>query len=238
MTNGAAVSAEIAHRPVVLITGATRGIGKAIAEHLAHDHHLLIGGRDELAAQRIASSLPSARPWICDLTDGDDVADAAAAIDEIDVVVHSAGIEAMGSVESLERRVWRDVFELNVTAVADLTRLLLPKLRQSSGMVLTINSGSGLTSRAEASAYCASKFALTALTDALRQEEAGRIRVVSVHPGRVNTEMQERIQAKKGARYEPSDHLRPDDVAVVVASAIRTPKGANMSTVSINPDRV
>lgn len=237
MTDEAAAPAAI-EKPVVLITGATRGIGRAVAEALGHDHHILVGGRDELAARRVAASLPSAHPWVCDLTDAADVERASAQVKIIDTVVHSAGIEAMGSVEGLDRQQWRDVFELNVVAVADFTRLLLPKLRERSGMVVTINSGSGFTAHPQTAAYSASKFALTAFTDALRQEEAGQVRVVSVHPGRVDTEMQQRIQAVKQAEYNPGDHLSVEAVAQVVAMAVRMPKGSNIPTVRVNPDTV
>ena len=122
---------------------------------------------------------------------------------------------------------------MNVFAVADLTKHLLPKLRDRHGTVVAINSGSGLTSRADAGLYCASKFALTAYTDALREEETGRIRVASVHPGRVDTEMQERIQAVQGGAYRADDHLRVQDVAEVIASLRRLPDRAHSDTVSV-----
>ena len=70
-----------------------------------------------------------------------------------------------------------------------LTRALLPALRRSNGLIITINSGAGYHGIANNSAYCASKFALRGFTDSLAQEEAGKVRVTSLHPGRTDTDM-------------------------------------------------
>ncbi|WP_293696775.1 SDR family oxidoreductase [uncultured Agrococcus sp.] len=223
-------------RPTVLITGGTRGIGRATCAALGADHHVLVGGRDRELAEEVASSLPSAEPWICDLTDTADLRRAVSEVRELDVVIHSAGIEAMGTILESTAEQWRGAFELNVVSVVELTKALLPQLRERRGMVLAVNSGSGLTSRAGAGAYCASKFALTAFTDALREEEAGRVRVVSVHPGRVDTEMQERIVERQGGHYRAEEYLRAEDVASVIASAVRLPDGASIGSVTVRPD--
>ncbi|SDD82377.1 SDR family oxidoreductase [Auraticoccus monumenti] len=220
-------------RPSVLITGGSRGIGLAVAAALADTHHLLVGGRDREQLQTVCDGFPDAEPWPVDLADPGATAEAAAAIDTLDVMVHSAGVEAAGTVEELTREQWRSVLELNVVAVADLTRLLLPALRRASGQVVMINSGSGYFSTAGGGLYAASKFALRALTDALREEERGRVRVVSIHPGRVDTDMQRRIQGEEG--YQPSDHMRPASVAQAVAMAVRTPPDAVVESLSIRP---
>lgn len=225
-------------RPIVLITGGTRGIGRATCEALGGDHHILVGGRDRELASELATRLPSAEPWVCDLIDAESVREAAENLTALDAVVHSAGIEAMGSLDTRERDEWRRVFELNVFAVADLTRMLLPRLRERGGIVVAVNSGSGLTSRAGAGLYCSSKFALTAFTDALREEEAGRVRVASVHPGRVDTEMQERIVSLQGGEYRADEYLRVEDVASVIASVVRLPHGANIDTVAVRSSAV
>ena len=79
--------------------------------------------------------------------------------------------------------------EVNLFAPVTLTRALLPALRRSSGLIITINSGAGFHGMAENSAYCASKFALRGFTESLAQEEAGKVRVTSLHPGRTDTDM-------------------------------------------------
>lgn len=221
--------------PVALITGATRGIGRAVAELLAPDHQLLLGGRDHTAVQQLADQFPSAEPFAVDLTDAAAVAAACAGVEKLDVLVLSAGIEALGSMEQLTREQWTEVLEVNVVAVAELTRLLLPALRAAHGHVIAINSGAGKRANPEWGAYAASKFALKAWADALRQEEK-HLRVTSIHPGRVDTEMQQRVRAHEGAaEYDGSRFLRPESVARAVRFALDASEDAVVEELSIRP---
>ncbi|MDL0403012.1 SDR family oxidoreductase [Corynebacterium lehmanniae] len=170
-----------------LITGASRGIGRAIAEDLGKDHHIYAGASKD--ASGIVSALPSAEPFEADLTDTDAILEAAAKIEELDVLVLAAGVMDGGPLEELTDDKWRKMMEVNLFAPVTLTRALLPALRRSSGLIITINSGAGFHGMAENSAYCASKFALRGFTEALAQEEAGKVRVTSLHPGRTDTNM-------------------------------------------------
>lgn len=222
-------------RPVALVTGASRGIGLAVARELGSTHHVLVGGRDADAVARAVAELPSAEAFVADLGDTASVAAALAGVAALDVVVHSAGIQRGGTVEELTRADWEDVLRTNVVAVADLTRQLLPLLRSRQGMVVTINSGSGYRAGLGASVYSASKFALRAFTDTLREEERGRLRVVSIHPGRVATDMQREMWAAAGSDYDPGDHLDPADVARTVRLAVDMPAHANVDELSVRP---
>ena len=170
-----------------LITGASRGIGRAIAEDLGKDHHIYAGASKD--ASDIVSSLPSAEPFEADLTDTDAVLEAASNIEELDVLVLAAGVMDGGPLEELTDDTWREMMEVNLFAPVTLTRALLPALRRSSGLIITINSGAGFHGMAENSAYCASKFALRGFTESLAQEEAAKVRVTSLHPGRTDTDM-------------------------------------------------
>ena len=206
------------------MTGATRGIGRAIANELGHDHHIIVGGRHREAVEKVVSELLSASPFVVDLNDGDATAAAVSQLDRLDALVNSAGVSARspGNIASQTRDEWRRVLEINVVAVADLTRLVLPLLRASHGDVVMINSGSGfLRTPAGGGVYAASKYALRALTHALREDERGVVRVTSIHPGRVDTDMQVELQAQAGRLYDASEYLRPQSVAAPYAQPWR-----------------
>ncbi|MGV0347091.1 SDR family oxidoreductase [Corynebacterium coyleae] len=170
-----------------LITGASRGIGRAIAEELGKDHHIYAGASRD--ASEIVSALPSAEPFEVDLTDTEAILEAASKIEDLDVLVLAAGVMENGSLEEVGDASWRNTMEVNLHAPVTLTRALLPALRRSNGLIITINSGAGYHGIANNSAYCASKFALRGFTDSLAQEEAGKVRVTSLHPGRTDTDM-------------------------------------------------
>ena len=225
-------------RPSVLITGGTRGIGAAICAVLADDHHLIIGGRDREAVESACAGYASAQPFVCDLADehATEAAAAALGLARLDGLVHSAGVAGGARTQDSSRAVWRKMLELNVIAVSDLTRLLLPPLRAAEGTIVTINSGAGLRAGGAGGHYPASKFALTALTDVLREElRPDGIRVCSVHPGRVDTDMQRELVASENRPYDPLEFLRPESVATAVRTALTATPDATYETISIRP---
>lgn len=170
-----------------LITGASRGIGRAIAEELGKDHHIYAGASTD--ASEVVDKLPSAEPFEVDLADTAALIEAARGIEELDVLVLAAGVLHRGPFAELTDEQWRASLEVNVMAPVTLTRELLPALRRSRGLLITINSGAGFHGVEENTAYCASKFALRGFTESLQLEEAGKVRVTSLHPGRTDTDM-------------------------------------------------
>ena len=221
-------------RPVALVTGASRGVGAATARALSATHDVVLGGRDPAALKHLATELPGARPWPVELTDDDALAAACAGIARLDVLVHSAGVGDIATIAESSAQLWRSTFDVNVVAVAELTRLLLPPLRVAGGQVVMINSGSGLTARAGWGAYAASKFALRALADALRAEEP-LLRVTSVHPGRIDTDMQRRVRAAEGGEYQAEQYLSVESVAAAVLTAVQTPPDAHLTELVLRP---
>ncbi|EID54367.1 SDR family oxidoreductase [Saccharomonospora xinjiangensis] len=226
----------MADRPLALVTGATRGIGAAVAAALAPTHRLLLGGRNADVLAERARELPAAEPWPVDLTDAEALREACASIDALDVLVHSAGVAKLGSVADSEAEVWRQNLEVNVVAVAELTRLTLPALRAAKGHVVFVNSGQGLAAREGWGPYAASKFALRAYADVLRAEESGRgLRVTSVYPGRTDTDMQRAVVSHEGGEYSPEQYLRPESVAAAVVAAVTASPDAHLTEVTIRP---
>ena len=172
---------------------------------------------------------------MADLADETATTAAAERIEELDAVVHSAGVLGHGAVLTLDRAAWRATLELNVVAVADLTRVLLPVLRRSRGQVVIINSGAGLRTSAEVGLYSASKFAARVFADALREEEREHgVRVCSIYPGRVDTDMQRELQGS-GQPYDGSRYIRPESIAATVALAIEMPPDAAIENLSVRP---
>lgn len=220
-------------RPTALITGSSRGLGAAIARELAPTHDLVLGARSAASLAAIAAELPGSTPWPVDLTDYDAVA-ASIPVNNLNVLVHNAGIADLGTIEESSVDQWRRTFEANVIAVAELTRVLLPALRAAGGHVVLINSGAGLRANAGWGSYAASKFALRAFGDALRLEEPS-LRVTSIHPGRIDTDMQREIVAGEGGNYEPSTFLKASTVARAVRTAVETPADAHPTEVILRP---
>ena len=216
-----------------LITGAGGGIGAAIAEALAPTHTLLLAGRPSARLDSVAERL-GATTWPMDLTDPDDIEAAAEVLAELDVLVHNAGVAFPGRVAESTPEQWRATFEVNVTGAVALTCALLPALRAARGQVIFINSGAGMNASPGLASYSASKFALRAFADSLRTDEP-LLRVTSIHPGRVDTEMQRDLVAYEGRDYNTAEFLTPHTVAGVVASVVATPADAHTHEVVIRP---
>ena len=169
-----------------------------------------------------------------DLTHLDGIEAAADVLDELDVLVHNAGVAYPGRVGESTPEQWRAAFEVNVTGAVALTLALLPALRAARGQVVFINSGSGLNVSPGLAAYSASKFALRAFADSLRADEP-LLRVTSIHPGRIDTEMQRELVAYEGGDYDPARFLTAETVAAVVAQVLATPADAHTHQVVIRP---
>ena len=198
----------MSERPTALVTGASRGIGAAIAHALAPTHDLLLGGRDAEGLAKVCDGLPGARPWPVELTS---VTEAdVAGIDRLDVLVHSAGVMALGRIADTPAEVWRRTMETNVVAVAELTRLLPPALRAAHGHVVLINSGSGqrsnpglgLGSPGGASSCCA-----PSARRALRAEEPGPPGDHRLPGTDRQTDMQREVRAQEGGAPDQAGEI-------------------------------
>lgn len=219
--------------PTALVTGASGGIGAAIAEALAPTHTVLLAGRPSPRLDAVAQRL-GATTWPLDLTDLDEIESAAEVLTELDVLVHNAGVAYPGRVAESTPEQWRASFDVNVTGAVALTLALLPALRRARGQVVFINSGAGLNVSPGLASYSASKFALRAFADSLRADEP-LLRVTSIHPGRVDTEMQRDLVAYEGGAYDATKFLAPQTVAAAVVQAVATPPDAHLHQVVLRP---
>ncbi len=220
-----------------LITGATRGIGRALADELAADN-LILASRDSQALKDLCAALPSARAIRVDLAQPDSIAATvgeAGLPERLDGIVHSAGVSRRGLIAEMKPTAWTEQLTVNVVAVAELTRLVLPSLRAAGGTAVFVNSGAGrrVAGRGGA-AYAASKHALVAVAEALRLEEP-QVRVTTVFPGRTATGMQRELRAYEGGEYRAEDYLRPATVAKVIADALRLPRDGVLTDVAVTP---
>ena len=219
--------------PTALITGASRGIGAAIATALAPTHTLRLAGRPSPALQATAERL-GATTLTLDLTDTDAIPAATAAIGELDVLVHNAGVFFPGRIAESTVKHWRATLDVNVVGAVALTLALLPALRRASGQVVFINSGTGRKASPDMASYSASKFALRAFADSLRASEPA-LRVTTVYPGRTDTDMQRALVSFEGGEYDPDRFLRPDTVAGLVARVLATPPDGHVHEVVLRP---
>jgi NAD(P)-dependent dehydrogenase (short-subunit alcohol dehydrogenase family) len=177
--------------PTVLVTGAARGIGRAITDHLAARGWDVIAGVRSDADAAAVSAAPRVRAVRLDITNADHIAALSDSLPaRLDAVVNNAGVVVGGLMETLSLAELRRQLEVNVVGQLAVTQAVLPRLRDSHGRVVFISSVNGQIATPILGAYCASKFALEAVAAALRMElRPWQIRVSVVAPGQTATDM-------------------------------------------------
>lgn len=232
---------------VGVVSGATGGIGKAIAVALARlGTSLVLVGRDaarlDRAAEEIRDSAHGSQVCICvaDLMQDGAGAQVAEVVTSrwpgLDILVNSAGIFRMGSIEKASITEFDEVYRTNVRGPYGLMKALLPLLRTRRGQVVFINSSVGLAARGNIAAYSAAEHALRAMANAFREElNADGVRVLTVYPGRTATPMQRAIHELERRQYRPEVLIQPEDVASVVISALTLSRTAEVTDIQIRP---
>jgi len=229
----------------VLVTGASGGIGGAIAVAMAEQGaRVCISGRDERKLSELAERLRSICTQIdcfrCDLTKDDEVDNLVRQIGQnfsrLDILVHSAGGIEFGRLDGISLTSLDKLYATNVRGPQMLTQKLLPLLKQSRGQVVFINSTVALAARANVGYYSATQHAFKALADCLRDEiNSEGIRVLSVFLGRTATTLVETMHAIEGRPYCPELLMQPEDVARIVLSAVTMPWTAEVTNIHVRP---
>jgi NADP-dependent 3-hydroxy acid dehydrogenase YdfG len=208
---------------VVMVTGASGGIGGAVVTALADEGHQVIAvGRDP---GRLPSH-PAVRTVTADLAYPLQLADTIGEPGQLDALVHCAAVSmaAIAPVAGTGPAVWQETMAVNVMAAAELTRIVLPALRRRRGHVVFVNSAREVRAVPSWSAFAASKAALQELADSLRAEEAGSgVRVTTIYPGATATEHLRQVREAFGSGYDPLRCLKPETVAAAVAWVLAAP---------------
>jgi short-subunit dehydrogenase len=221
------------------------GIGEAIAVELARGGaRLLLSGRSaerlDRVAERCRAFSSKVETFAADLGEDDAVhalAERALALGDVDLLIHSIGFFRGGSFAAAPVADLDSQYRTNVHVPFLLTQGLLPSLIDRRGQVVFVNSSAGFhPARAGWVGYSASKHALRALADGLRDEVNPQgVRVLTVFPGRTATPMQEEVHRYEGKPYDPERFLQPADVAAAVVSALALPRTAEVTDLHVRP---
>ncbi|GII32488.1 SDR family NAD(P)-dependent oxidoreductase [Planotetraspora mira] len=232
---------------VVLVTGASSGIGEATALALsAEGARVAVGAR---RADRLASLARKAPGEVLalelDVTDQESVRAAVAATVEhfggLDILVNSAGVMLAGPIAGADTAEWTRMVETNLLGSMYTVHAALPYLLERRGAVVQVSSTSGRTASAGNGVYAATKFGVTAFSEALRQEVTAQgVRVVVIEPGFVATELADHItdpamQAAAKNIGASMRTLQPEDIADAVVYAVTQPEHVAVNEILIRP---
>lgn len=227
-------------KKTAVVTGGTKGIGRAIAESLvAAGASVAITARHEDEITKAVSQLNRrsrglAKGYVCDVRDYNQVKTLFADVGAVDVLVNNAGVGIFASVESMSVEDFRTVLETNVFGVFYCCHEAIPLMKQrGGGHIINISSLAGANAHPQMAAYNASKFGLNGFSEALMQEvRHDNIKVSYIMPGSVNTEF-----GGDETSDQKSWQLQPNDVAEVVMDLLSQQSRALASRIEIRPSR-
>jgi NADP-dependent 3-hydroxy acid dehydrogenase YdfG len=228
----------------VLVTGASSGIGAAVARRLAASGaHLIVAGRSSarLRGALKGSAGPGSVEYVgVDLSRPKDLSRCVSKLRRrlsgLDAIVHAAGVFDMTALRKVRQDLLHHMMQVNVLAALTLTLGLISHLQKRSGTVVFINSTIVQRAARRAPFYAATKHALRSVADSLREEvNAAGIRVSSIYPGRTATPMQRAIVGAEGGRYRPADLIQPEDIALLVEQLIELPPRIEVTDIFTRP---
>jgi short-subunit dehydrogenase len=223
---------------IIIITGATSGVGKSLATFLHKmGADLILLGRDFSSLEKV---LPECKPSFFKVSLENDkqieefVTQISSNYDNIDTLIHSAGLFHSGSIESMPVEKLDELYRINTRAPYLLTQKLLPLIKKRGGQVVFLNSTAVLQTKEAVGQYCASKSALKSIADSLRLElRADGINVMSVFLGATATPMQEQVQSSIGKTFDPGNFMQADEIAERILLVMQSGKTAGVTDVTI-----
>ena len=230
---------------VAVVTGASQGIGRAIALGLAAKRALLyLIARNSVALHEVAEIASKSSPRVVvhaiDLVTDGAVTEVGKSLSRqlggLNMLIHCAGAYSRGDLQTASVEEFDKLYRTNVRVPYLLTQSLLPMLKRTKGQIAFINSTQGLKVQAGVGQFAASQHALKAIADSLRDEvNSDGVRVFSVYPGRTATPRMEAIFTMEGREYKPELLLQPEDIAEVVINTLMMPLTAEVTNITIRP---
>ncbi|MDW1768646.1 SDR family oxidoreductase [Vibrio sp. Vb2532] len=235
-------------KKLIVITGASSGIGEAIARHFSEQGHALL-----LLARRVerleALNLPNT---LCEKVDVIDKASFEAAIEKaealygpVDALVNNAGVMLLGQIDTQEASEWKRMFDVNVIGLLNgMQSVLAPMKARNSGTIINISSIAGKKTFPDHAAYCGTKFAVHAISENVREEVASsNVRVTTIAPGAVETELlshttsQDIKDGYDAWKVDMGGVLAADDIARAVLFAYQQPQGVCVREIALAPTK-
>lgn len=234
-------------KKVVLITGASSGIGEATARLLAaKGAQVVLGARRTERLEALVTAIRneggSAHYKQLDVTQRDDMDEfvgfAQKTLGRIDVIVNNAGVMPLSKLEALKVDEWNRMIDVNIRGVLHGIAAGLPVMKeQGSGQFINISSIGGHAVSPTAAVYCATKFAVGAISEGLRQE-VSNIRVTVISPGVTESELADSIsdsEARQGMQEFRKISIPADSIARAIAFAIEQPDDVDVSEIIVRP---
>ncbi len=234
-------------KQVAVVTGASSGIGRALAIALASERAaVFLAARREENLHAVARTIhevnDQARVWVCptDLCREQDIERLRSAIERetgfLDILVHSGGAYGRGAMNQVTAAEFDELYQANVRGPFLLTNAVLPMLQARKGQIVFINSSVGVNARAGVGQFSATQHALRAVADAFREEvNLDGVRVLNMHLGRTATPRIQALYERDARLYRPEILMQPEDVAAMAVAALRLPRTAEVTEIHMRP---
>jgi len=235
---------------VVIITGASSGLGEATAKRLGKNGaKLMLAARREDRLQKLVAEIEQAggmaKYQVTDVSDRNSVTALAEATTKaygrIDVLINNAGLMPLSPLAEAKVEEWEQMIDVNIKGVLYGVAAVMPSmLQQESGQIINLSSVAGHKVFGTGAVYCATKFAVKAISEGIRQESEGKIRSTNISPGVVATELTNTIS--HGATADMAEQLygvaiEADAIARAITYAIEQPGDVDVNEIIIRPTK-